>query len=204
MMSPNIRPEGNIISNEYLEGTGNLWSYPNEDLPATPPADDYVNEDATSSLHLAPIKLNAEPMVAVIGVGYVGLQLIACFSSEFQVLGFDISKERIGFVQEQFRHNGGVRCTNDASELKDATHFLIAVPTLLLPDKRIDSSALREAIKTVAMYARPGATVVVESSVAVGMTRQLLGPVAASRGLFAGMSPEVSSLFLGKNAMSGG
>ncbi|KAH8771326.1 polysaccharide biosynthesis protein vipA/tviB [Hyaloscypha finlandica] len=159
-------------------------------LPATPPADDYVDEDATSSLHLAPIKLNTEPMVAVIGVGYVGLQLIACFSTRFQVLGFDISKERIGFVQEEFGHNRSVRCTNDASELKDATHFLIAVPTLLLPDKRIDSSALREAIKTVAMYARPGATVVVESSVAVGMTRQLLGPVAASRGLFAGMSPE--------------
>lgn len=204
MMSTNIKPEGNIISNECLEGTGNLWSYLNENLPATPPADDYVNEDATSLLHLAPIKLNAEPMVAVIGVGYVGLQLIAVFSSEFQVLGFDISKERIGFVQGEFGHNRNVRCTNDASELKDATHFLIAVPTLLLPDKRIDSSALRDAIKTVAMYARPGATVVVESSVAVGMTRQLLGPVAASRGLFAGMSPEVSTLFVGKNVMSGG
>jgi threonine dehydrogenase-like Zn-dependent dehydrogenase len=203
-MSTNIKPEGNITSNEYLEDTGNLWSYPKEYLPATPPADDYVDEDATSSLHLAPIKLNAEPMVAVIGVGYVGLQLIACFSSKFQVLGFDISKERIGFVQEEFGHNRRVKCTNDASELKDATHFLIAVPTLLLPDKRIDSSALREAIKTVAMYARPGATVVVESSVAVGMTRQLLGPVAAFRGLFAGMSPEVSSPFVGKNVMSGG
>jgi len=72
------------------------------------------------------------------------------------------------------------------------THILIAVPTLLRPDRSIDSSYLRDALKNVAMYAREGVTVVVESSVTVGMTRQLLGPLAASKKLFAGMSPEVS------------
>jgi hypothetical protein len=33
---------------------------------------------------------------------------------------------------------------------------------------------------------------VIESSVSVGLTRQLLGPIAEAKGLFAGMSPEVS------------
>ncbi|KAH6893420.1 hypothetical protein B0T10DRAFT_604637 [Thelonectria olida] len=42
----------------------------------------------------------------------------------------------------------------------------------------------------VGRVARRGSSVVIESSVAVGMTRQLLGPLAVSKGPFAGMSPE--------------
>jgi UDP-N-acetyl-D-mannosaminuronate dehydrogenase len=61
----------------------------------------------------------------------------------------------------------------------------------LLPDKTIDSSYLRNALNTVGRHARPGSTVVFESSVVVGMTRQLLGPLGAARRFFVGMSPEV-------------
>jgi UDP-N-acetyl-D-mannosaminuronate dehydrogenase len=40
-------------------------------------------------------------------------------------------------------------------------------------------------------YVNDESIVVIESTVAVGMTRELLGPLAASRGILAGMSPEV-------------
>ena len=56
-------------------------------------------------------------------------------------------------------------------------------PTRARPDLR----------KTVGKVGRPGSTVVIESSVAVGMTRQLLGPLAQAKGFYAGMSPEVCS-----------
>lgn len=137
-----------------------------------------------------------EPVVAVIGVGYVGKHLVSSFSSRYQVIGFDVSAARIQDLSVEYQDNDNVQFSRDSQDLRRATHFLISVPTLLRPDKTIDSSYLREALKTVGEVARSGSTVVVESSVAVGMTRQLLGPLAASRRFFAGMSPEVSNLIL--------
>ncbi|EXK77177.1 hypothetical protein FOQG_18112 [Fusarium oxysporum f. sp. raphani 54005] len=131
-----------------------------------------------------------EPIVAVIGVGYVGTHLVSSFSSRYQVIGSDVSVKRIGDLSVEYHDNHNVQFTRDSQDLRRATHFLISVPTLLRPDKTIDSSYLRDALKTVGAVARPGSTVVIESSVAVGMTRQLLGPLAASHRFFAGMSPE--------------
>ncbi|KAH7466303.1 hypothetical protein FOMA001_g16705 [Fusarium oxysporum f. sp. matthiolae] len=47
----------------------------------------------------------------------------------------------------------------------------------------------------VGQAARRGSTIVIESSVAVGMTRELVGPIAKRLALFAGMSPEVRDAF---------
>ncbi|KAG6016070.1 hypothetical protein E4U54_002395 [Claviceps lovelessii] len=130
------------------------------------------------------------PLVAVIGVGYVGQHLVEVFSREFHVIGYDVSQARLDQVKRLFSGNARVRFTMTAMDMRRATHFLIAVPTLLLPDKRIDSSYLRSALHTVASHAVAGSTIVIESSVAVGMTRELLGPLAVKQGFYAGMSPE--------------
>ncbi|KJZ76506.1 hypothetical protein HIM_04235 [Hirsutella minnesotensis 3608] len=131
-----------------------------------------------------------EPLVAVIGVGYVGEHLVNAFSKQFRVLGYDVSKERVKKLESAFAANTQVQFTSSAYELATATHYLVSVPTLLLPDKSIDSSFLRSALTAVAKNARRGSVVVIESSVAVGMTREFLGPLAKDRGFFAGMSPE--------------
>ncbi|KAF4982657.1 hypothetical protein FZEAL_1764 [Fusarium zealandicum] len=131
-----------------------------------------------------------EPVIAVIGVGYVGTHLVSSFSSRYQVIGYDVSAKRVNELRAEYHHNDTVQFSRDADDLTRATHFLISVPTLLRPDKSVDSSYLCDALKTVGAVARPGSTVVIESSVAVGMTRKLLGPIAKSRNLFAGMSPE--------------
>jgi nucleotide sugar dehydrogenase len=130
------------------------------------------------------------PLVAVIGVGFVGTGLVDSFSSAYNVLGFDVSKKRIDELSEQFSARPNVSFTTDESELQEATHFLISVPTLLLPDRSVDLTYLKNALGVVQKWARPCSAVVIESSVAVGLTRKLLGPIAASRGFFAGMSPE--------------
>ncbi|KAK2060113.1 nucleotide sugar dehydrogenase [Colletotrichum caudatum] len=130
-----------------------------------------------------------QPLVAVIGVGYVGTHLVDSFSASYDVLGFDVSERRINEIRKELP-NERIRFTTCGTDLREATHFLISVPTLLKADKSIDTSYLQSAVATVAQYARPGSTVVIESSVAVGMTRSLLGPVALSRGFYAGMSPE--------------
>lgn len=133
------------------------------------------------------------PVVAVIGCGYVGTHLIQAFSRHYDVLGFDISENRLELLRDQFRAEGTkATLTTQPEDLTRATHMLVSVPTLVSKDKSIDTSYMRDALAKVARYARRGTTVVIESSVAVGMTRELLGPLAKRRGFFAGMSPEVS------------
>ncbi|PTB46026.1 hypothetical protein M441DRAFT_128238 [Trichoderma asperellum CBS 433.97] len=131
-----------------------------------------------------------EPLVAVIGVGYVGEHLTDVFSRCFNVLGYDVSETRVKDLCAKYSGNNKVRITTKAEDLSEASHFLISVPTLLQSDKTVDTSYLQSALATVEKQAAPGSTVVIESSVAVGMTRELLGPLAKRKGLFAGMSPE--------------
>ncbi|KAM4057283.1 UDP-glucose/GDP-mannose dehydrogenase family, central domain-containing protein [Hirsutella rhossiliensis] len=131
-----------------------------------------------------------EPLVAVIGVGYVGEHLARVFSKCLHVLGYDVSETRVKELRRSFEHCERARFTSSARDLAAATHFLVSVPTLLLPDKAINSSFLRSALTAVGKYARRGSVVVIESSVAVGMTRAFLGPLAREKALFAGMSPE--------------
>ncbi|KAM5350803.1 hypothetical protein ACJ41O_007308 [Fusarium nematophilum] len=134
--------------------------------------------------------LQVTPVVAVIGVGFVGAGLVDAFSSKYEVLGFDISEDRVQELRAEFKARPNVAFTSTEADLKRATCFLVSVPTLLREDKSIDLSYLRSALKKVEQWARPGSTVVIESSVAIGLTRELLGPIAKSHRLFAGMSPE--------------
>lgn len=165
------------------------------DLPCCPLSDDLTAFNCSiNESSLEPIHPDSKPLVAVIGVGYVGHHLVQVFSREYAVVGFDVSEKRIKDIAIDFATTSDtVRLTSSPLELAEATHYLISVPTLLLPDKTIDTSYLRNAISIISPFVRPGSTVVIESSVAVGMTRELIGPLALEKGCFAGMSPEVST-----------
>ncbi|KAJ4311247.1 hypothetical protein N0V94_008038 [Neodidymelliopsis sp. IMI 364377] len=130
-----------------------------------------------------------ESIVAVIGVGYVGTHLVEAFADHYRVIAFDLSEKRLAEVSKQLI-SLPILFTSNAKDISDATHVLISVPTILKEDKSIDTAYLRSAIETVERYVKPGSTVVVESSVAVGMTRELVGPLMLSRNLKVGMSPE--------------
>ncbi len=166
-----------------------VWSSFSDSLTAdTPPPETYFSSPPpTPSI---PVDGNEPALVAVMGVGYVGIQLVTAFAEHYRVIAYDISEKRINTVAQTLRDFPSVHCTTDPAQLADASHFLIAVPTILHPDKRIDTSHLRTAVYTVGLYARPKATIVIESSVAVGMTRRLLTDLMVARGLRGGMSPE--------------
>lgn len=164
------------------------------DLPTPPPEEDLHIPDWSQAVDRTPIHPEDAPLVAVIGVGYVGTHLVETFSRKFDVLGFDVSEKRVSELCSSFASNERVTLTSEPTDLTQATHYLVSVPTLLLPNKAIDTSYLRNALNIISNYARPGATIVVESSVAVGMTRELVGPLAKAKGCFAGMSPEVRPL----------
>ncbi|KAH7205837.1 uncharacterized protein BKA55DRAFT_698441 [Fusarium redolens] len=158
--------------------------------PDTPPLSSVPSETDLTLKVSADVTPDDIPVVAVVGVGYVGTHLVSSFSSRYQVIGFDVSERRIEDLRQEFKGNENVTFSRTQNDLVSATHFLISVPTLLRPDKTINSSYLRDALKMVCQVARRSSTIVIESSVAVGMTRELVGPIAKRLGLFAGMSPE--------------
>lgn len=138
------------------------------------------------------VTVSDSPVVAVLGVGYVGLHLVTAFSSKCKVIAFDVSEKRLETVAGQLSDTSNIFLTSDPSRLATATHFLVAVPTPLVPyTTKIDTSIIRNALNTLCDHIRPGATVVIESSVSVGMTRSLLSKIVQSHNVYAGMSPEV-------------
>ncbi|HVV02835.1 MAG TPA: hypothetical protein VHC96_01375, partial [Puia sp.] len=77
--------------------------------------------------------------LAVIGLGYVGLPIALEFARKISVIGFDINKKRIGMMREgidpskevgpeEFKGRDIV-FTDDLSVLKEASFFIVAVPT---------------------------------------------------------------------------
>jgi nucleotide sugar dehydrogenase len=129
--------------------------------------------------------------VGVIGVGYVGEHLVNTFGKAFNVIGFDLSEPRLEFLRStsHVKNNPRIKLQNYPEGLEQCDLFCISVPTLLRPDNSVNDSYVRAAAKTVEKFAKPGATIVMESSVSVGMTRDVLGHLR-EKGLFIGFSPE--------------
>ncbi|KAF2794229.1 nucleotide sugar dehydrogenase [Melanomma pulvis-pyrius CBS 109.77] len=162
-------------------------------LPPTPPPEVSSSPLWSSNAYenqqeeLSPTESNS--VVAVIGVGYVGTHLVEAFASRYNVIAFDLSERRLQEVSSQLK-GLPIHFTSSPADISEASHILISVPTILNEDKRIDTTYLRSAIATVEKYVKSGSTIIIESSVAVGMTRQLVGPLMASKNLKVGMSPE--------------
>lgn len=135
----------------------------------------------------------ARQKVCVVGVGFVGRELVKVLSSKYAVVGYDVDEERIEALAREFSLHRHVHFQSSGDGLAACNLFCIAVPTTSSTssdgDIAIDVEALKQACAFVARYAQSGATVVLESSVGVGMTRALLKPLRA-KGVFVAFSPE--------------
>ena len=129
-----------------------------------------------------------EPCVCIIGVGYVGEALLREFGQVFNCIGFDISKDRLEDLGKSLKHLPNVFLTTDATRVREATHYLISVPTPLKKDRSINLVHLVSAISMTVSYARPGSVIVLESTVCVGTTRQFFNTYKDI--YHCGMSPE--------------
>lgn len=162
-------------------------------LTVTPPSETenyWSDTDASISNPLGGVPAPEPlPIVAIVGCGYVGKHLVETFANHYEVIAYDVSDNRLKALSQELR-SPAIYFTSNPSGLAKASHILISVPTVLNDDKTIDATYLRHAIAAVEKHARLGSTVVIESSVAVGMTRSLMGPLMSSKGLKVGMSPE--------------
>jgi len=154
-----------------------------------------------------------EETIAVVGLGYVGLPLATAFAQSdlAPVIGFDVSAQRIQKLQRGEDRTGEIprdllqlllaerrlTCNDDPIVLRGASCVIITVPTPITDAKVPDLSAIEAAADTVGRHLRPGAVVVLESTVYPGVTEEVLVPrierVSGRRcgsDWFVGYSPE--------------
>lgn len=149
----------------------------------------------------------AEPKVAIIGLGYVGLPLAVALAEGGPVIGYDISGTRISELRDGHDRTREIEpedlkasslvVTNDAADLKGFDVYIVTVPTPITSDNRPNLSALEAASDAVGRVIAAGAVVVFESTVYPGVTEDVCGPILADRSgltigkdLFLGYSPE--------------
>lgn len=127
-------------------------------------------------------------VVAVVGLGYVGLPLAVEFGKKRKTIGFDLSQAKIenyrnycdptGEVSEQeLRAATGLTVTSDPAALAEADYIVVAVPTPVDIAHAPDFSPLVGASTTVGQHMKKGAIVVYESTVYPGATEEVCIPV---------------------------
>ncbi len=149
-----------------------------------------------------------EPVVAVVGLGYVGLPLAIAFGKRFVTVGYDVSRSRVEELsrgidrtrevsEDELRQAPAVRFTSDAAALKQADFVIVAVPTPIDGARQPDLQPLASASRTVGGNLKQGATVIYESTVYPGCTAAVCVPelerassLKWKRDFFVGYSPE--------------
>ncbi|MEY3118906.1 MAG: hypothetical protein RIT30_838 [Bacteroidota bacterium] len=146
--------------------------------------------------------------IAIIGLGYVGLPLAVAFGERHQVVGFDIHSERIANLKngvdttlqctsQEIANAHQLVFTDDLTQIKDCTIFIITVPTPVTKDKQPDLRLLLTASKMVGGVIKKGDIIIYESTVYPGCTEEDCVPILeAYSGLkynqdfYCGYSPE--------------
>jgi UDP-N-acetyl-D-glucosamine/UDP-N-acetyl-D-galactosamine dehydrogenase len=147
-------------------------------------------------------------VIAVIGLGYVGLPLAAEFGKHRRVIGFDVNAERIAELAagrdrtgelspEHLSEARHLTLTANPAELDAASIFIVTVPTPIDAHKRPDLTPLLKATETVGKALKPDGIVIYESTVYPGATEEDCVPLLEQvSGLtfnvdfFCGYSPE--------------
>jgi UDP-N-acetyl-D-glucosamine dehydrogenase len=150
-------------------------------------------------------------IVAVVGLGYVGLPLAVEFAKAgFTVIGYDVSERVVSLLNAGQSHIQDVpsaevadlvrrklfSATTDEARLADADAISIAVPTPLGKTRDPDMSYVQAAADAVARQAHSGLLVVLESTTYPGTTREVVQPAFERGGyvvgtdVFLAFSPE--------------
>lgn len=127
-------------------------------------------------------------VIAVVGLGYVGLPLAAAFGKRLPTIGYDLSADKILSYQDRHDPSGTItsdelraarnlRFTKDPAELAEADFIIIAVPTPIDAARQPDFGPLIGASRDVALHMKQGVTVIFESTVYPGATEEICIPV---------------------------
>jgi UDP-N-acetyl-D-glucosamine dehydrogenase len=140
-------------------------------------------------------------VIAVIGLGYVGLPLVkALLGVPFKVIGLDADPEKVAALKQgrtYIRHMPaepftaafakGQFCPNiEFRVLTEADAILMCLPTPLTAHREPDLSFVEGSTRRLAPFLKPGQLVVLESTTYPGTTGQVMKPILEAGGLRSG------------------
>lgn len=154
--------------------------------------------------------------IAIIGLGYVGLPLARLFATKYKVVGFDINAKRIRelksgidstlevddatlqkVLKKDNSSENGLLVSSELQDIKEATVYIVTVPTPVDKNNKPDLTPLYKASETVGKVLKKGDIVIYESTVYPGATEEECIPVLEkisglkfNKDFFAGYSPE--------------
>ena len=131
--------------------------------------------------------IQKQAKLAVIGLGYVGLPIALEFARKLQVIGFDINAKRVDMMRNHIDPSGelaaqdfegcDITFTDSLDVLREATFYIVAVPTPIDEHAQPDLKPLLGASHSVGKALKKGDYVVFESTVYPGCTEEDCIPV---------------------------
>ena len=132
--------------------------------------------------------MSKKEIIAIIGLGYVGLPLAVKFGKKFKTIGFDKNKKRINELKEfkdktnelnedKIKNSKNLIFSSQSSVLSSASIFIITVPTPINNLNNPDLRPLKEATKVVAKHISNNSVVIIESTVYPGVTEEICVPI---------------------------
>ncbi len=158
--------------------------------------------------------LKKDPIIAITGLGYVGLPLAVAFATKYKVIGFDINSKRVTELQNGYDttleisdtelkkslalNTGiGLKLTDNPIQMIEANVYIITVPTPTNKYNQPVLTPLQKASETVGKFLKKEDVVIIESTVYPGVTEEICIPImeqisglTINKDFFAGYSPE--------------
>lgn len=155
-----------------------------------------------------------ECKIAIIGLGYVGLPLAVEFAKKYEVVGFDINKDRVNELNKghdstlevsdnvlskvlDVNEKVGLKLSFDVNDIKDSNIYIVTVPTPVDRNNRPILTPLVKASETVGKILKQKDIVIYESTVYPGVTEDECVPVLEkhsglkfNKDFYCGYSPE--------------
>jgi UDP-N-acetyl-D-galactosamine dehydrogenase len=126
--------------------------------------------------------VNKNKKMAIIGLGYVGLPIALEFARKISVIGFDIKEDRIKMMKNRVDPSNelgakdfdgcDILFTSNIEDLREASFYIVAVPTPIDMHKNPDLTPVISATETVGKVLSEGDYVVYESTVYPGCTEE--------------------------------
>ncbi|MDP1526735.1 MAG: nucleotide sugar dehydrogenase [Rhodocyclaceae bacterium] len=134
------------------------------------------------------LTLPIDPIIAVVGLGYVGLPLAVEFGKRFRTIGYDLSAEKVAAYRafsdptsevssDDLEAATLLECTTDPGRLACADFIVVTVPTPVDVAHQPDFGPLIASSETVGCHMQCGAVVIYESTVYPGATEEICIPL---------------------------
>lgn len=156
-------------------------------------------------------------IIAVIGLGYVGLPLAIEYGKKYRVIGFDVNQARVAELERGEDHTKeadlvgmkqardayastkkiGLTLSSNVEDLKQVNTYIVSVPTPIDRFNNPDLTPLLKASETIGKTLNKGDIVIYESTVYPGCTEEDCVPVLEkmsglrfNQDFYCGYSPE--------------